>query len=183
MLLKRCDKIQRLLPPNVPSENCLSGMIAISILSAVISIDLFFSSLHEKLNELYIFSPNGVRHFSPEVLYHHRKMAPFGEVLGSSLVPMLVLALIALLSAILLYASFYQGSRSIYLMRRLSDKSELRRRVWTVPLLWAGAALLLTVALFWIFYGSYMLKTPSEVLENHQLLRFWQDLTAGKIGG
>ena len=176
MLLKRCDKIQRLLPPNVPSENCLSGMIAISILSAVISIDLFFSSLQEKLNELYIFSPNGVRHFSPEVLDHHRKMAPFSEVLGSSLVPTIVLALIALLSAILLYASFYQ-------MRRLSDKNELRRRVWTVPLLWAGAALLLTVALFWIFYGSYMLKTPSEVLENHQLLRFWQDLTAGKIGG
>ena len=181
--MKRCDKIQRLLSPNLHFENFLSGMIAISILSAVTSIDLFFSSLQEKLNELYIFSPNGVRHFSPEVLDHHRKMAPFSEVLGSSLVPTIVLALIALLSAILLYASFYQGSRSIYLMRRLSDKNELRRRVWTVPLLWAGAALLLTVALFWIFYGSYMLKTPSEVLENHQLLRFWQDLTAGKIGG
>ena len=48
--MKRCDKIQRLLPPNLHFENFLSGMIAISILSAVISIDLFFSSLQEKLN-------------------------------------------------------------------------------------------------------------------------------------
>ena len=49
--------------------------------------------------------------------------------------------LLALLSAVMLYSSYYLGGRSIYLMRRLPDgRQTLRRQVWTAPLVWAVCA-------------------------------------------
>ena len=52
-----------------------------------------------------------------------------------------VVVLLALLSAVMLYSSYYLGGRSIYLMRRLPDgRQTLRRQVGTAPLVWAVCA-------------------------------------------
>lgn len=173
MYLKRFGKIQRLLPPNVDCENYLSGIAAVSLIALIFSVILFFTRLHDHLRLLFYYDNGEVG----------RMMTPFGEVLGSSLVPIIILMIVALMSSILLYASFYQGSRSIYLMHRLSDKRELRRCIWTIPLVWAASAFVLVILMFWVFYGAYHLMTPAEFLEDHQLMRLWQDLSAGKIGG
>ena len=69
-------------------------------------------------------------------------MLPFWQTMEPALVLMALFALGTLLLATVLCASYYQGGRSIYLMRRLPDGGcTLRRQVWTVPLRWMVACI------------------------------------------
>ena len=76
-----------------------------------------------------------------------------------------VLAVVALATAAVLYSSYYQGSRSIYLMRRLPDgRSLLRRQVWTAPVCWALTILLSGAVLLGLCWLLWRFKTPAECL-------------------
>lgn len=82
-------------------------------------------------------------------------------------------ALGALLSATVLYASYYQGGRSIYLMRRLPDGGRtLRRQVWTVPLRWMVACIAAAAALSVLCWAAWRLITPAQTL-GHGLFGIW----------
>ena len=68
-------------------------------------------------------------------------------------------------TAAVLYSSYYQGSRSIYLMRRLPDgRSLLRRQVWTAPVCWALTILLSGAVLLGLCWLLWRFKTPAECL-------------------
>lgn len=72
---------------------------------------------------------------------------------------------LALLSATVLYASYYQGGRSIYLMRRLPDGGRtLRRQVWTVPLRWMVACIAAAAVLSVLCWAAWRLITPAQTL-------------------
>lgn len=60
--------------------------------------------------------------------------------------------------------TFYQGSRSIYLMRRLPDAWELPRRTAVLPLCGAAVAVLTAFLMYGILYAVYMGVTPSPCL-------------------
>ena len=62
------------------------------------------------------------------------------------------------------YLYHYQGSRSIYLMRRLPDRWELLRRCIALPLCGALAALLTGLLITLLWAGIYLLATPRELL-------------------
>ena len=73
--------------------------------------------------------------------------------------------LVTLVSTALLYSSYYQGSRSIYLMRRLPDgRSLLRRQIWSVPLRVMGLLLLLGVVLLAATWLVWRFVTPAQCL-------------------
>ena len=73
--------------------------------------------------------------------------------------------LLTLASTVLLYSSYYQGSRSIYLMRRLPDgRSLLRRQVWSVPLRVMGLLLLLGMVLLALSWLVWRFVTPAQCL-------------------
>ncbi|MFQ9289639.1 MAG: hypothetical protein ACLR39_02540 [Oscillospiraceae bacterium] len=79
----------------------------------------------------------------------------------------------ALLSAAVLYASYYQGGRSIYLMRRLPDGGRtLRRQVWTVPLRWMAACIAAAAVLSVLCWAAWRLITPAQTL-GHGLFGIW----------
>lgn len=62
------------------------------------------------------------------------------------------------------YTYHYQGSKMMYLMKRLPDKWEVHRRCWTLPL--AGTALLCVwmLVLRMLYFAIYMVCTPSQCL-------------------
>ncbi len=103
------------------------------------------------------------------------QMAPFGELLGTSLAGFVVLALVMLCFVLYHYAYFRQGSRSVYLMKRLPQRGEYLRRIWTVPVLLALAALLLGVLFGGIYLLYYLHRTPQECLPE----QIWQE--AGRV--
>lgn len=67
------------------------------------------------------------------------------------------------------YSTFYSGSRSIYLMKRLPDRWELLRRCVTVPLLCAAVCLLCALLTMTIYFVLYLLITPAQCLQPDQL--------------
>ena len=62
------------------------------------------------------------------------------------------------------YAHYYRGSKSIYLMRRLPDRTLLHRQCWTLPLLALGLTLLVLVLLPALYYLIYRYATPAQCL-------------------
>ena len=90
-----------------------------------------------------------------------------------------VVVLLALLSAVMLYSSYYLGGRSIYLMRRLPDgKQTLRRQVWTVPLLWAVCAAVLGAVVLTLCYAAWCWITPSQCLPTEENIQRVSDAMA-----
>ncbi len=100
----------------------------------------------------------------------------FNVILGSSLIGFLLLALCMLALIVYHYIYHWQGSKSIYLMKRLPNRWELHRRCLTLPVLAALLCLLAAGALLLIYYGFYMVLTPEEVLTPGQWQKIWSVL-------
>ena len=112
--------LERILPPNVPADTMhgiIVGSLAIGALAAAIDF-----TVHYAANYRGMFYWDGR-------LMDTALMGPFSAYAEPVVVVFGVVVLLALLSAVMLYSSYYLGGRSIYLMRRLPDgRQTLRRR-------------------------------------------------------
>lgn len=93
------------------------------------------------------------------------RMRDLAEIIGA--IPLAFWAQIGLAAvwAARNYADHYrEGSRPVYLMRRLPDRWEYHRRCLAIP----GTALLAALAIMavslWAFWGIYMTATPAQCL-------------------
>lgn len=100
-------------------------------------------------------------------------MPDFTDILGGGLRGFGVVALCMAALAVWHYLYHYQGSKSIYLMRRLPDRWELWRRCAALPVLLAAAAGLLAVLLLLVYFGVYLLVTPKVCLIPGQWQKIW----------
>lgn len=101
------------------------------------------------------------------------RMPSFASLMENIFVLFPVLALAIALWTVYHYAYHWQGSRSIYLMRRLPSRWELHRRCLTMPALGLAICAVTVVILFFLFYALYMLATPDAVLVPGQLKQIW----------
>lgn len=95
---------------------------------------------------------------------HWVYMPSFGEMMESRYYPFVMIVLLMAALAIYNYKYHFQGSKSIYLMRRLPDKGDLARRCLTLPLLGALACIILAVIVTGLCYWVYMTNTPEVYL-------------------
>ena len=148
--------LERVLPPNVPADTMygiIIGSLGLGALVSAIDFTVRYSSVYRGL-----FYWDG-RLMDTALMNHFSAYAePVVIVFG-------VVVLLALLSAVMLYSSYYLGGRSIYLMRRLPDgRQTLRRQVWTAPLLWAVCAAALCALVLALCYGAWYCITPDQCL-------------------
>ena len=148
--------LERVLPPNVPADTMhgiIIGSLGLGVLVAVIDFTVRYSATYRGM-----FYWDG-RLMDTALMNHFSAYAePVVIVFG-------VVVLLALLSAVMLYSSYYLGGRSIYLMRRLPDgRQTLRRQVWTAPLLWAACAAVLGALVLALCYGAWYWITPDQCL-------------------
>lgn len=142
------------------------------ILSAFASLVVFLARFYDALDQLYQTQwVNGMRE---RTLRPGTVMADYKQVLGGALLGFGILALCLAALIPLHYAYHHQGSKSIYLMRRLSDRWERHRRCWTLPLLALAACLLAAFLLLAAYYAIYMLATPEECLTVGQWQKIWR---------
>lgn len=112
--------------------------------------------------ELYLYSDGKY------ILVEQRVMADFSELLGNALIGFWLVAIGLVGFAVLHYLHFWQGSKSIYLMKRLPDKMELHKRALTLPIL---ALLICVVTAFLLlvsYYGLYRVATPKQCIPVNQ---------------
>ena len=111
-----------------------------------------------------------------KVLQEGAVMPDFIDILGVSLIGFVVLAVCMIAMLVYHYASHFQGSKSIYLMRRLPSRWELWRRCLTLPVLVAVLSLVVALILLLIYFGHYMARTPDVCLTGHQWQKIWNVL-------
>ena len=119
----------------------------------------FLSRYWSARSELFVLK-NGRR-----VLPAGRMIPDLPEIIGGSFLGLWAVLLCAVVTVALHYAGHYrEGSRPVYLMRRLPDPWEYHRRCLAIP----GAALLAALAIMavslWAFWGIYMTATPAQCL-------------------
>ena len=71
------------------------------------------------------------------------------------------------------YWSFFTETKSIYLMKRLKDPNELRRRCIAIPAAACGAALILFLLLLWLFVLIYRNGVPARCMPPEETLNIW----------
>lgn len=101
-------------------------------------------------------------------------MKDFYVLMDSILISFAIPGAYMVSQAVCHYQYHSQGSKSIYLMKRLPDRIELHRRCLTLPaagLVICGLTAFLTIALC---YGIYLYFTPKECLSPHQWEMFWR---------
>ena len=160
--------LERILPPNVPADT-MHGIIVGSLAIGALAADFTarYSTAYRSL-----FGWNGW-------LSDTALMNSFSSYAEPVLLLFGVVVLLALLSAVMLYSSYYLGGRSIYLMRRLPDgKQTLRRQVWTVPLLWAVCAAVLGAVVLTLCYAAWCWITPSQCLPTEENIQRVSDAMA-----
>lgn len=169
------NRIFTQLPPNMDQNRVQGWVVALLSIVTLISCILFLSSYSEDYRALFwywgtedqvIMTGAIIRKF---VWY----AIPTFYVVGSAL-------LLTLASTALLYSSYYQGSRSIYLMRRLPDgRRTLRRQIWSVPLRVMVWLLLLGVVLLAASWLVWRFVTPGQCLPTPEnIQRAMNDIAA-----
>lgn len=108
-------------------------------------------------------------------------MEDFAQLLDWMLLGFAVTAVCMAALAVWHYASHFQGSRSIYTMRRLPQRWELARRCLTLPLLGALGCLIGAAALLLICFAVYNLATPEQCLTPHQWQKLWMIWMEGAL--
>ena len=153
-------KLSRLLPPNMDAAQVKGWIIALLTIVALLCAILFLGSYPEDYRNLFLDWGTKRQRFAPGMIIPRfdRYAILTAYVTGGAL-------LLTLASTVLLYSSYYQGSRSIYLMRRLPDgRSLLRRQIWSVPLRVMGLLLLLGVVLLAATWLVWRFVTPAQCL-------------------
>ncbi len=152
--------LERILPPNVPADTMhgiIVGSLAIGALAAVIDFTVHYAATYR-----------GMFYWDGRLM-DTALMGPFSAYAEPVVIVFGVVVLLALLSAVMLYSSYYLGGRSIYLMRRLPDgRQTLRRQVWTAPLLWAVSTVVLCALVLGLCYGAWYCITPSQCLPTEE---------------
>ena len=159
--------LERILPPNVPADTMHGIIVGSLAIGALAGFTARYSTAYRSL-----FGWNGW-------LSDTALMNSFSSYAEPVLLLFGVVVLLALLSAVMLYSSYYLGGRSIYLMRRLPDgKQTLRRQVWTVPLLWAVCAAVLGAVVLTLCYAAWCWITPSQCLPTEENIQRVSDAMA-----
>lgn len=167
--MKKPD-LQRLVPPGVNAQQELHLMCGGWVLSLLYSLG-FVTGYSQELDNLYTaVTTSAGRQY---VLRSDAVMPDCVDILGSHLYGFLLVAICMLAVVLYHYAYHRQGSKSIYLMRRLPDGMELHHRCWGLPALGALASILLAFVLLVIYYAVYMFVTPESCLTPGQWQKLW----------
>ena len=145
-----------------PNQDARKEVIAFSCgLAACTAVMWFYVLSHYWNARSRLFTlTNGV-----QVLREGAEMPVLPLLLGTGFLPLCLLAGTAVSTVFAHYVGHYrEGSRPVYLMRRLPDRWEYHRRCLAIP----GTALLAALAIMalslWAFWGIYMTATPAQCL-------------------
>lgn len=112
-----------------------------------------------------------------KVLEASRMMPDLPEIIGGSFLGLWAVLLWAAVTVALHYAGHYrEGSRPVYLMRRLPDRWEYHRRCLSIPGTVILIALMLLLVFLMLFYVIYMNCTPEACLAPDQWQKIWRVL-------
>ena len=163
----KMDFLKKLVPPGMEYKPELRFYITGLICAGLYSLS-FFIRYFDARYELY-------EHYDyKSVLIDGAKIADFSSLLGYALVGFAFLAVCMLGFIVYHYLYYRQGSKSIYLMKRLPSKLELHKRAIALPLLAILGCLVAALIVMLLYFAVYMLATPKQCLLPNQWQKLWR---------
>lgn len=160
------NKLIKNLPPGTDIKQILATGILLLVQLLIFSIKFLFN-YSSAVKVLYVYN-HGARVLDPE-----RTIRDFSLLTGRCFVGIWILLAVCIVMAVDNYLSFYKGSKSIYLMKRLPQPTELYRRCLAMPLLIFAAGLVLTGLLIGLYALIYIYATPPQCLPDTICFDFW----------
>lgn len=154
-------------PPGIGTDKELGGFICGLIVAWIFSFN-FFNRYAEA--RALLFHIQGTK----RVLIEGAVMTSFSVVLGDSLNSFGFLCVLLLSVVIWHYLCYRQGSKSIYLMKRLPSRWEIHKRAWTLPLLAVAATVAAAFVSMLFYYWIYMVATPEQCIALGQWQNIWR---------
>ena len=161
-------KLRNLVPPWTDGVAHLQICLVALIGPSLISLGIFHAELQETLNILCVWQDATQRVFPPGRMMHDFVTLLHG-VWPLFWVPLVTAAILAAVNR----HGFSQGSKAVYLMRRLPDRWEYPRRCFALPLLTLLLGMALTVLVLLACWGLYTHFTPEYAIPPNQWEKFW----------
>ncbi len=152
-------KLQNIVPPGIDGKTELKWIAAGLIPAVLISMDFLLEYLSARSDLYYRSYPDGEL-----ILREGAFMTPFEILIADKFAGFQVGLLLLMILAVWHYIYHYQGSRSMWLMRRLPRRTELHKRCLMLPVLAAAGIVLIAAVLCGIYYQVYVLCTPVQCL-------------------
>lgn len=144
---------------------CFAGLVA----AFVFSLSFLLRCAYAR-NELYAY--NWIT--GTKTLREGALMPDFAELLGFAFAGFAVLSIALAALAVWHYALHRQGSRSIYLMRRLPQRLEFHIRCMTLPMCGVVVCIIAVFLLLCLYYLFYLALTPEGCLTPGQWAGLWR---------
>ena len=165
--MKRIDW-NRLVPLGIEGEKVRNKLLAVLGVSAAWTIQFFTRFANDLWNLYYVVGAERILRTDLQMEWFSEQVEGIFLLFGLTVLCMPVVAL-------MFYLFHYQGSKSIYTMRRLPDGAELWRRCLALPVCCAAACLVLSALLLLLYYGFYHLLTPKPCLVSGQWQHLWEE--------
>ena len=163
-------KLRNLVPPWSDGVAHLQICLVALIGPSLISLGIFHAELQETLNILCVWQDATQRVFPPGRMMHDFVTLLHG-VWPLFWVPLVTAVILGVVNR----HGFSQGSKAVYLMRRLPDRWEYPRRCFALPLLILLLGMALTVLVLLACWGLYTHFTPEYAIPPNQ----WEKLLTG----
>ena len=149
--------LEKYAPLGIGVEKQVTAYI-IGVIVATLHSMLFLVRYLEARSELYATNINGMVLIEGAVIYD------FGALTDTVFWTFYIVEIVTMLCSVFFYFYHYDGSKMMYLMKRLPDKKELYRRVFTLPI--AGTVILVVWMgiLRMLYFTIYVICTPSQCL-------------------
>ena len=164
------NDLLRFLPPAISPKKELREAAVILLAAFLFSLSFWIQYCGE-LNFLY----------AGGVLMPDTYMPAFAYLMEGKLLLFFLGAAYMLCKGIYYYMTFYHGSKSIYLMRRLPERHAVLRRCLIFPIAMTAAFLLCAAIVFLLDFGLYMLITPKRCLYPDQWQMIWEVLLHHRV--
>ena len=144
-------------PPGQSASKELKGYL-VGLLFAICISTRFLIHYQNAYQHLFV-TIRGVEQIRKDAV-----MPSFEDLLHHSFAGFAILVICLLVLVVWHYHSFRRGSMSIYLMRRLPNRSLIHRQCWTFPLVGIILTLAIASALYLVFHFIYLNCTPVQCL-------------------
>lgn len=151
------SRIESYVPPGIYPVQEIRYWLVLLIVATLWCVPYVFRYLEQR-DALYVIRAGR------KVLMEGVVIVPFEELTGQLFDVFYLLILYCAIVTAYHYYYHYQGSRMMYLMRRLPNKWEVHIRCLFLPLAGSVLAVLYAVLLKLLFFAIYIFCTPSQCL-------------------
>lgn len=152
-------------PAGIPLKQEIGFWLGLMVFGTLWCLQYIFRYLQgrESLYQISSYTIQGIQG-KTQVLIDGVKMIPFEELTNGLFGSFYLVIVFCVVVAAYHYYYHYQGSRMMYLMRRLPNKWEVHIRCLALPIAGSLMAVLYAVLLKTVFYAIYIFCTPSQCL-------------------